>query len=98
MSTHIFRYSTAEQAAEACGDRILELLAAARVARGVATLAVSGGSTPRVMFQSMAKRKFDWSDVELFWVDERVVPPADAQSNYRMTRESLLDAISLPAA
>jgi 6-phosphogluconolactonase len=47
------------------------------------------------MFQSMAKRGFDWSNVELFWVDERMVPPADPQSNYGMTREALLDAIQL---
>jgi 6-phosphogluconolactonase len=94
----IFRYPTAKAAAEACGDRILELLEAAKRDRGVATLAVSGGSTPRLMFESMAHRAFDWSSVELFWVDERIVPPTDAQSNYRMTRESLLDVIHLPAA
>ncbi len=34
--------------------------------------------------------------IELFWVDERMVPPTDSESNYRMTRESLLDAISMP--
>ena len=61
----------------------------------MATLAVSGGSTPRLMFQSMARRAFDWSGIELFWVDERVVPPTDGQSNYRMTREALLDTISI---
>jgi 6-phosphogluconolactonase len=98
MSTEIFRFQTAPQAAEACGDRILELLGAARRDRGVATLAVSGGSTPRLMFQSMARRQFDWSRIELFWVDERMVPPSDALSNYRMTREAMLDSISLPAA
>ena len=98
MNNSIYRFPTAEAAAEACGDRILELLGAARRERGVATLAVSGGSTPRLMFASMAKRGFDWNGVELFWVDERMVPPADGQSNYRMTRESLLDAIDLPAA
>ena len=98
MSTELFRFSTAEAAAEACGDRILELTAAARQARGVAMLAVSGGSTPRLMFQSMTRRHFDWSGVELFWVDERIVPPTDGQSNYRMTREALLEGIALPEA
>lgn len=94
----IFRFPDAQAAAEACGDRILELLTAAKRDRGVATLAVSGGSTPRLMFESMAKRGFDWSGVEFFFVDERIVPPADSKSNYRMTRESLLDVIDLPAA
>lgn len=98
MSAEILRFSTAAEAAAACGDRILALLEAARAARGVARLAVSGGSTPRLMFEAMARRGFDWRGVELFWVDERVVPPTDAQSNYRMTREALLDRIAMDAA
>ena len=98
MANELFRFPSAEQAATACGDRILELLAAARGERGVAMLAVSGGSTPRAMFQYLAGRTFDWTGVELFWVDERMAPPADSQSNFRMTREALLDAIPLPAA
>jgi 6-phosphogluconolactonase len=98
MSNEIFRFPAALDTAIACGDRILQLLDAARRDRGVALLAVSGGSTPRLMFESMAKRGFDWNRVELFWVDERMVPPDDSQSNYRMTREALLDTISLPAA
>ena len=98
MSTSIYRFPTAEAAAIACGDRILELLDGARRQRGIATMAVSGGSTPRLMFQSMASRNFDWSSIELFWVDERMVPPTDSESNYRMTREALLDAITIPAS
>ncbi|HEY4089119.1 MAG TPA: 6-phosphogluconolactonase [Bryobacteraceae bacterium] len=97
MSTEIFRYPTALEAAEACGDRILALLNDARQARGVAMLAISGGSTPKLMFEWMARREFDWNGVQLFWVDERMVPPGDTQSNYRMTRESLLNAIQIPA-
>ena len=98
MSTEIFRYPTAQEAAEACGDRILALLNDALRARGAAMLAVSGGSTPRLMFQAMARREFDWNGVQLFWVDERMVPPDDGLSNYRMTRESLLSAIRIPEA
>jgi len=97
MATEIFRFPTARDAAISCGDRILQILDDARRHRGIALLAVSGGSTPRLMFESMAKRGFDWNRVELFWVDERMVPPTDSQSNYRMTREALLDAIRLPA-
>ena len=98
MSTEIFRYPTARDAAEACGDRILALLDEARQARGLATIAISGGSTPRLMFEWMARREFDWNSVQLFWVDERMVAPDDAQSNYRMTRESLLEAVRIPAS
>ncbi|MDE3194835.1 MAG: 6-phosphogluconolactonase, partial [Acidobacteriota bacterium] len=82
--------------AEACGAAIFEILAAGRRERGIATLAVSGGSTPRIMFEWMAKQPFDWHGVELFWVDERCVPIDDSQSNYRMTRESLLDHAPIP--
>jgi 6-phosphogluconolactonase len=55
-------------------------------------IAVSSGSTPRLMFQAMAQRPFDWSNVQLFQVDERCVPPDHELSNFRVTRESPLSA------
>jgi 6-phosphogluconolactonase len=97
MSVQIKTHSGPAAAAEACGASIFELLDAARTARGTATLAVSGGSTPRIMFEWMAKQPFDWKNVDFFWVDERCVPIDDSQSNYRMTRESLLDSGKIPA-
>ena len=64
------------------------------------TLAVSGGSTPKLLFELLANPGFQghvrWSNLQLFQVDERCVPPDDAQSNYRMTRLALLDAVPLP--
>lgn len=90
-------FDTAQLAAEACGQAIFDVAADARKLRGVAAIAVSGGSTPRIMFEWMAQQKFDWSDVHLFWVDERCVPPDNEQSNYRMTRLALLETIGLPA-
>lgn len=98
MGASILIFDTVLEAAEACGDRTLELLAQARKERGSATLAVSGGSTPRLMFQSMAKRPFDWRGIELFQVDERCVPPDHQASNFRMTRESLLSAVQIEAS
>lgn len=92
MSAQIKTHASAAAAAEACGAAIFEMLNAAKQARGWASLAVSGGSTPRIMFEWMAKQTLDWTGVELFWVDERCVPIDDSQSNYRMTRESLLDS------
>jgi 6-phosphogluconolactonase len=97
MSRVIRVLPTAKAAAEACGEEIFRLLSEARAERGRASLAVSGGSTPRVMFEWMARQAFDWSDIELFWVDERCVPADDAQSNYRMTQEALLEAGVIPA-
>ncbi|HEX4277425.1 MAG TPA: 6-phosphogluconolactonase [Bryobacteraceae bacterium] len=95
MDPSILIFDTASQAAAACGDRILEILEEARRSRGVAAAAVSGGSTPRLMFQSMASRAFAWANVELFQVDERCVPPDHELSNYRMMRETLLNAVAI---
>lgn len=68
-------------------------------ARGRYTLMVAGGSTPGPVYAAMAESPaLDWSRVEIFWGDERCVPPEDARSNYRMLRERLLDRVPIPAA
>jgi 6-phosphogluconolactonase len=73
----------------------------AAAARGRARIAVSGGSTPKAAFALLAdpaqpwRARMPWEKLELFWVDERCVPPDDADSNYRMTREALLDKVPL---
>jgi 6-phosphogluconolactonase len=96
MDPAILTFETAEAAADACGARIMEIVEKARRDRGSASVALSGGSTPKIMFQWMAKRSFDWAGVEFFQVDERCVPPDDSQSNFRMTRESLLGPAKIP--
>ena len=95
MSVELKVFETSLEAAEACGGSIFSLLESARAQRGVATLAVSGGSTPRIMFEWMARQGFDWRGVHLFWVDERCVPITDSQSNFRMTKLALLDPVRL---
>lgn len=64
-------------------------------------VALSGGSTPRSTYELLAHEPFtsrvDWSHVHVVWGDERCVPPSDAESNYRMARESLLDQVPIPA-
>ena len=92
-------YESPREAARACGTRILEVLEESlRGGAASATLAVSGGSTPKLMFDAMAEASgFDWKRVHLFWVDERVVPPGDEQSNYRLAKESLIDRVHIPA-
>jgi len=72
-------------------------------ARGRCAAALSGGSTPRHLFALLAdpaqpfRDRIDWRAVHLFWGDERHVPPDHPESNFRMTRETLLDAVSIPA-
>jgi len=95
MSSNLFISETPLAAAEACGARIFELLGKARRERDVAFLAVSGGSTPKMMFEWMARQAFDWRNIHLFQVDERCVPPDHELSNYRMLREALLSRAAL---
>lgn len=83
------RIAISNDPAAACGRWILDKLAPILHP----TLAVSGGSSPRKMFEWMAGQDFDWSKLHFYWVDERCVPPDHADSNYRMTREALLDSI-----
>jgi len=87
-----------QAAAEACGRQMLEILSAALAERETASIAVSGGTTPKLLFQFLAGSGFDWSRVHLFWVDERAVPPGDPQSNYTLAHDNWLDAVGFPAA
>lgn len=62
-------------------------------------IALSGGNTPKIIYDKLAKNykdSIDWSRVHLFWSDERCVPPDDAESNYGMTKKYLLDHIEIP--
>ena len=64
-------------------------------------VALSGGSTPRALHQSLVAHYRDlipWDRVQVFWSDERCVPPDDVESNYRMARETLLEQVPLPTA
>jgi 6-phosphogluconolactonase len=75
MSIHSYIYEDAQEASAACAIKMLGLLEESLAASPVATLAISGGSTPKLLFGELAKARFDWSRVHLFWVDERGVPP-----------------------
>jgi 6-phosphogluconolactonase len=83
-----------------------ELSAAAAVAVARAnrfTLALSGGRTPRGLYELLAKDAayrdtLPWDRTHVFWGDERHVPPDHRDSNYRLARETLLDQVPLPAA
>jgi 6-phosphogluconolactonase len=87
--------------AEEAARRFVALAGAAITERGRFRVALSGGSTPRTTHERLARRHrddVDWSRVEVFWGDERFVPPDDSESLFRMTRETLLDHVPIPAA
>ncbi len=87
---------TPEESARDCSAFILEKLAETLSLASRATLAISGGSTPKLLFAEMAKAAFDWSKVHIFWVDERCVAPTDSQSNYKLANQTLLQAAKIP--
>lgn len=91
-------YRTPEQLADACAAYILDCLAEDLKTQRRATIAISGGSSPRLLFARMAQASFDWSRVHIFWVDERCVPPTDPQSNFRLANENLLGVADIPEA
>lgn len=66
-------------------------------ARGQFAAALSGGSTPRAVYQRLAEAPLAWKNIHLFWGDERCVPPDHPDSNYHMTAESLLTKIGIPS-
>lgn len=58
------------------------------------TVALAGGSTPRALYERLAEARFDWASVDVFFGDERCVPPDDAASNYGMAHRALLSKVN----
>lgn len=86
----------ARAAAEACAQYILAILRSALATRDYATIALSGGSTPKLLFERLVAANFNWAGVHLFWVDERPVPPDDVRSNYKLAADSLIGPAGIP--
>ena len=94
-------YDSPERVAAAAASTFAKHAADAAAARGIARIAISGGSTPKRMFALLAdeaqpyRAQVPWDKLDLYWADERCVGPEDAESNYRMTREQLLSKVPL---
>jgi 6-phosphogluconolactonase len=86
--------------AAAAARAILKRALAATQAQGRFTIALSGGSTPRAIYQQLAQPELSaqmpWAQTYVFWSDERAVPLDDQRSNYRMASEALLHHVPLP--
>ena len=93
------RYADVNQVSRAAAEEFVRL---ARAASGRFTVAMAGGSTPRLLYQLLAETPYcgqvDWSRVEFFWGDERAVPPDHPDSNFGMASKALLNKLALPAA
>jgi len=98
--TSIRRLSNQEAVCRNAADEFVRCVAAAVATRGHFSVALSGGSTPKRLYELLAERPFrdeiDWTRLEIFWGDERPVPPNHADSNYGMTRRALLSRVPLP--
>jgi 6-phosphogluconolactonase len=86
----IHAFEDGQTLATSLAERIANDLRAAIEARGEALIAVSGGSTPKRMFDQLSHETLDWSRVTVTLVDERWVPDTDERSNARMVEALLL--------
>ena len=96
--TRITTFADSEATAERAAMEIARALQSAREQRGVAHLALSGGSTPARTYELLASALSDWDGVEIWFADERCVAPEDAESNYRLAAETLLRGATIDPA
>lgn len=93
-------YPDGDSLARGASEYVVRLASEAMATRGRFSVALSGGSTPRALFTLLATPevavRVDWPRVEVFWGDERCVPPDHPDSCYRMAKETLLDHVAIP--
>jgi len=100
-SVELRKLTTPQDLFQAAADEVIRAATDAVVQRGRFTIALSGGSTPRSMYTLIAANasaSLPWDRMFFFFGDERHVPPDDAESNYRMARETLLSKVAIPPA
>jgi 6-phosphogluconolactonase len=104
MSAHpnLRVFENLEQLATAAAERFVEAAAASQNSLGRFCVALSGGNTPKRVYELLATDSFrsrvDWSRVQLFFGDERAVPANHPESNYRMANSALISKVSMPPA
>lgn len=93
-------FSKEDQMVEQAALHILQIGNAAIASRGMFSLVLSGGSTPQPVYRQLSRDAgaLPWSQVHVFWGDERCVPPGDPQSNFGSARETLLENVPIPEA
>lgn len=95
----IRRFGDLEALSRAAADEVVRAAREAQAARGRFTLVLAGGGTPRRLYELLSgerhRREVDWTRVELFFGDERVVPPTHPGSNYRTAAELLVRPLGL---
>ena len=99
QSAEIRVSTTPQELFAAAAEEIVRLANEAISTRGRFTIALSGGSTPKSLFNLLATNArtiLPWDKMFFFWGDERHVPPTDPDSNYRMASEAMLSKVPVP--
>jgi 6-phosphogluconolactonase len=98
IAPEVFTFASTARLSRAAAETVVETLRAAIQRHGRATFVLTGGGTPRPLYQLLAtdyRNALDWPRVEVFFGDERHVPHDDADSNFLMARDTLLDGLPL---
>ena len=92
----VVRFDTQEAVFAHAAERFVRIGAEAIRERGRFLVALSGGETPRPLYGRLAaSAELDWAAVDVFWADERCVPPEDPASNYGLAHRALLAKVSI---
>lgn len=75
---------------------VLKKMMVAVKERGICTIALSGGSTPKPLYEAIATQDLPWDKIHVFWGDERYVPPTHPDSNEGMARSAWLSKVPIP--
>ncbi len=94
-SVHVFKLI--DEIAAFFADKLMKEMAALKAGK-IFSLMLSGGSTPKAVFEFLSRNpeNIQWNHLQLFWGDERCVPPDQDESNFKMTKNSLLDRVPIP--
>lgn len=90
MNPNLHQFSEFQESVAALADLVADKIEAGIAKNGYATLAVSGGSTPKALFEHLAKMQLEWDNVRITLVDDRCVPSDHEASNAKLVRDSLL--------
>ncbi len=100
MKPELYVFDTPSAFGETVADRFAEASISAEKRKNIMTVAISGGSTPRFLFEALVQKPrrnmIPWQYVHLFWGDERCVPPDHPESNFKMANDVLFKKISIP--
>ena len=101
VPSNVFVFDTAEQLASAAAERFVDYEYEFHGEPVRFSVTLAGGNTPRRVYELLATERFkhrvEWAQVDLFFGDERCVPPDHPDSNFKMAYETLISKVAIPA-